>query len=69
MKDQTENILTVPNFLTVGRMVMCPILGYLVIQNDYPTALGLFVIAGITDLVCIYVLLIVLSNLMLFLSL
>ncbi|KAI9563199.1 hypothetical protein GHT06_010657 [Daphnia sinensis] len=50
IKDQTENILTVPNFLTVGRMIMCPILGYLVIQNDYPTAFGLFVIAGITDL-------------------
>lgn len=52
-KDQTENILTVPNILTVGRMLMCPVLGYLVIHNDYPTAFGLFIAAGITDLVCI----------------
>lgn len=51
-KDQTENILTVPNVLTVGRMVMCPFLGFLVIQNDYSTAFNLFVVAGITDLVC-----------------
>ena len=50
-KDQTENILTVPNVLTVGRMIMCPFLGYLVINNDYSTAFGLFVVAGITDLV------------------
>nr|CAH0103086.1 unnamed protein product [Daphnia galeata] len=49
-KDQTENILTVPNVLTVGRMVMCPFLGFLVIQNDYSTAFNLFVVAGITDL-------------------
>ena len=53
-KDQTENILTVPNILTVGRMVMCPFLGYLVIQNDYSTAFSLFVVAGITDLVCLF---------------
>lgn len=49
--DQVENILTIPNILTVSRMVMCPVLGYLVIKHDYSTALGLFVIAGITDLV------------------
>lgn len=50
-KDQTENILTIPNVLTVGRMLMCPVLGYLVIHNEYPTAFGLFIAAGITDLV------------------
>lgn len=32
-------------------MAMCPVLGYLVIHQDYPTALGLFVVAGVTDLV------------------
>lgn len=50
-KEQTENILTIPNVLTVGRMVMCPFLGYLVINNDYSTAFSLFIVAGITDLV------------------
>ena len=50
-KVRKENILTIPNFLTVSRMAMCPYLGYLVIHQDYTPAFGLFVIAGITDLV------------------
>ena len=50
-KDQFENVLTVPNVLTISRVVMCPILGYLVVQNDYSTAFALFTVAGITDLV------------------
>jgi len=37
--------------LQVSRMAMCPVLGYLVIHQNYPTALGLFVVAGVTDLV------------------
>jgi len=49
-KDQFENVLTVPNVLTISRVVMCPILGYLVVQNDYSTAFALFTVAGITDL-------------------
>jgi len=48
--DQFENVLTIPNVLTVSRVVMCPILGYLVVQHDYSTALGLFAVAGMTDL-------------------
>lgn len=50
-RDQFENIITIPNILTVSRMAMCPVLGYLVIQNNYTMAFGLFVAAGITDLV------------------
>lgn len=50
-KERFENILTIPNFLTVSRMAMCPLLGYLVIQQSYWPAFGLFVVAGITDLV------------------
>lgn len=50
-KDQFENIVTIPNILTVSRMAMCPVLGYLVVQNNYTTAFGLFVAAGVTDLV------------------
>lgn len=50
-KDQFENVLTIPNVLTVSRIVMCPILGYLVIHNEYCTAFSLFLVAGLTDLV------------------
>ena len=53
-KEQFENIVTIPNILTVSRMAMCPVLGYLVIQNNYTTAFGLFVAAGITDLVSFF---------------
>ena len=31
---------------------MCPYLGYLVVYEQYSTAFGLFLIAGVTDLVC-----------------
>ncbi|XP_013414580.1 probable cardiolipin synthase (CMP-forming) [Lingula anatina] len=44
-----ENILTVPNALTVSRIVLSPFLGYLVLHESYTWALGLFVYAGTTD--------------------
>ena len=50
-KDQVENIVTIPNILTVSRIFMCPVIGYLVINSDFSNALWLFLIAGITDLV------------------
>lgn len=50
LNDQFENVLTIPNVLTVSRVLMCPVLGYLVVQHDYPTAFMLFSVAGITDL-------------------
>ena len=49
--EKKENIVTIPNILTVSRIFMCPVLGYLVINSDFSNALWLFVIAGITDLV------------------
>lgn len=45
-----ENILTVPNFLCIGRIAMSPYLGYVIIQNDFKLAVGLMVFAGFTDL-------------------
>lgn len=47
-----ENILTVPNLLSLGRIAMSPVLGYLVVSSQYTAALGLFTVAGLTDLVC-----------------
>lgn len=49
---ERENILTIPNLLCVGRAVLAPYVGYVIVQGDYKLAIGLLVIAGVTDLVC-----------------
>lgn len=46
-----ENILTVPNLLSLGRIVLSPVLGYLVMSSNYSAALGLFAVAGLSDMV------------------
>lgn len=46
-----ENIYTVPNLLTVSRLVAAPVIGYLVIHQHHAWAVGLFAYAGITDLI------------------
>ncbi|XP_065343032.1 probable cardiolipin synthase (CMP-forming) [Cloeon dipterum] len=47
---ERENIWTIPNILCISRIVASPYLGYLIVQGDFPMALGVFTIAGITDL-------------------
>jgi cardiolipin synthase len=47
-----ENIYTIPNMLTVGRLIAAPYVGYLIVNHEYPLALGVFVAAGLTDMVC-----------------
>jgi len=49
-KPRRENVWTIPNLLCVIRMGMAPVLGYMVISEQYGPALGLFVVAGLTDL-------------------
>ncbi len=46
-----EDIMTIPNMLTTSRLVLTPIIGHAVLHHEYNTALGLFCIAGITDMV------------------
>lgn len=46
-----ENIYTLPNILTFSRLIAAPIVGYLIIHDLHIPALGLFIYAGITDLV------------------
>ncbi|RAK79719.1 cardiolipin synthase [Aspergillus fijiensis CBS 313.89] len=46
-----ENIYTVPNILTLTRLVAAPLVGYFLVQGHHTAALGLFAYAGITDLV------------------
>jgi len=48
--NKRENVYTIPNLLCVIRMGMAPMLGYMVISEQYGPALGLFVVAGLTDL-------------------
>lgn len=48
---ERENILTIPNLLCVGRGILAPYVGYVIVQGHYQMAIGLIVIAGITDLV------------------
>nr|XP_045618540.1 cardiolipin synthase (CMP-forming)-like [Procambarus clarkii] len=47
---ERENIWTVPNLLCVGRIALSPLLVHLVISANYSWALGLFMFAGVTDL-------------------
>lgn len=46
-----ENIYTLPNILTFSRLIAAPVVGYLIIYDLHIPALGLFVYAGVTDLV------------------
>lgn len=51
---ERENVLTIPNMLTVGRAILSPYIGYVIVQQDYGLAMGLLLVAGITDLVNVY---------------
>lgn len=53
LKELRENIYTLPNLLTMSRILACPVLGWSVLQNDFRLATTLLVYAGLTDLVCI----------------
>lgn len=48
---QYENPWTIPNLLSMTRIGLAPVLGYLIIEEDFNTALGVFALAGLTDLV------------------
>jgi cardiolipin synthase len=45
-----ENIYTVPNLLTASRIVAAPFIGYAILHDTHAWALGLFVYAGVSDL-------------------
>ncbi|XP_046401889.1 probable cardiolipin synthase (CMP-forming) [Ischnura elegans] len=47
---ERENIWTIPNILCATRIILSPCLGYLIIQNSFGIALGIFVYAGVTDM-------------------
>ncbi|BGP24239.1 hypothetical protein JCM10295v2_003149 [Rhodotorula toruloides] len=49
-QERRENIYTIPNALTVGRIIACPAVGYYILKGDLATATGLLFVAGVSDL-------------------
>ncbi|XP_074944435.1 cardiolipin synthase (CMP-forming) isoform X2 [Phalacrocorax aristotelis] len=45
-----ENPWTIPNVLSMARMGLAPVLGYLIVEENFNVALGVFALAGVTDL-------------------
>ncbi|XP_071833311.1 cardiolipin synthase (CMP-forming)-like isoform X2 [Apostichopus japonicus] len=52
---QKENIFTVPNILSTSRLLLSPLLGYLVVTEQYMLGTGLFIFTGATDLLDGYI--------------
>ncbi|KAM0752365.1 hypothetical protein T439DRAFT_324443 [Meredithblackwellia eburnea MCA 4105] len=50
-KERRENIYTIPNALTVSRILSCPVIGYFVLQGELGKATALLFVAGVTDLI------------------
>lgn len=47
-----ENIYTLPNILTVSRILACPVLGWSILEGDFVLSTALLLYASVTDLVC-----------------
>uniref|UniRef100_A0A182VVH9 cardiolipin synthase (CMP-forming) n=1 Tax=Anopheles minimus TaxID=112268 RepID=A0A182VVH9_9DIPT len=47
---ERENIATVPNLLCIGRIVASPYLGYVIVQGEFRLAMGMLIVAGLTDM-------------------
>jgi len=45
-----ENIWTIPNALCVMRIGMAPVAAHMILNNQFGPALGVFAVAGVTDL-------------------
>ncbi|KAJ6659253.1 hypothetical protein lerEdw1_019299 [Lerista edwardsae] len=50
-----ENPWTIPNLLSMARIGLAPVLGYLIVEEDFNIALGVFALAGVTDLVSLVI--------------
>ncbi|CAD6924890.1 unnamed protein product, partial [Tilletia controversa] len=49
-KKLSENIYTIPNFLTASRLATCPIIGWQVLEGNMKTATALLFFSALTDL-------------------
>lgn len=54
-KETRENIYTIPNFLTVSRILATPVIGYLIVQQHHIPAVSLLFAAGLTDVIDGYI--------------
>lgn len=50
-KELREPIYTIPNMLTVSRMIATPGIGYLILHNHHVAAVSLLFVAGLTDVI------------------
>lgn len=48
-----ENIYTIPNALTLSRILACPFIGWSILSGDFFLATGILVYAGVSDWVTI----------------
>jgi len=51
IREERENIMTIPNMLTISRAVLSPYIGYVIVQGDFTLGMSLLAFAGVTDLV------------------
>lgn len=49
-----ENIYTIPNVLTVSRILACPVLGWAILNDNFYLASGLLLYAGASDFVSMF---------------
>ncbi|KAG7465858.1 hypothetical protein MATL_G00158260 [Megalops atlanticus] len=54
-KELYENPWTIPNYLCMARIALAPVLGYLIVEQYFHASLGLFALAGATDLLDGYI--------------
>ena len=47
--DEKDRIFTIPNYLTVARIVVTPVISYLMLTQSYAYATTLFLLTGFTD--------------------
>jgi cardiolipin synthase len=55
LEGMRENIFTYPNGLSVMRIVLTPVMGYCILEHHHMTALSIFLVAGISDLLDGYI--------------
>ncbi|CEQ40313.1 SPOSA6832_01911, partial [Sporobolomyces salmonicolor] len=49
--EKRENIYTIPNALTLARILACPAIGYYIVKGELAVATSLLFVAGVSDLV------------------
>ena len=54
-KELRENIYTIPNILTVSRILATPVIGYLILHHNHIAAVSLLFVAGLTDVIDGYI--------------